>query len=130
MITDNDAIKAAETLKEWCKGRMCRDCKFLIRNFNDCTFRQNGTPEDWHIPKPRRWTNDDIQLAKALKNFGVNEITSGTLHRWNTVNSCGFVPPGAFADLKPGETVPIEAIISEEPAEQVGCRYLLGGNPR
>lgn len=115
MINEQDAIKAAETLKEWCKGRMCRDCKFRIRNFNDCTFRKNGTPKDWHIPNPHRWTDDDVQLAKVLKNLGVYSITYSSNKKpwWQTSWAGGNVPEGAFADLKPGETVPIDEIIGD-----------------
>ena len=115
MIAEDEAIKAAETLKEWCKGRMCRDCKFFIRNLNDCTFHQNGNPEDWHIPKPRRWTNGDIQLAKILKRLGVRRISYSSAGRpwWHTDCDNNTLPCGAFADLKPGETVPIDTIIKE-----------------
>ena len=113
MINEQDAIKAAETLKEWCKGRVCRDCKFRIRNFNDCTFRQNRTPEDWHIPKPRHWTDDDIQLAKVLSKVGVISYDTATGAWWFTKNTGGNLPKGLFSSLKNGEIVSITEIIGD-----------------
>ena len=31
MITKDEAIKAAETLKEWCGGKPCNNCPFGIK---------------------------------------------------------------------------------------------------
>lgn len=129
MITENEAFKAAEMLKEWCGGLQCKCCPFT-RNGSSmgCIFRAS-VPTNWKIPKPCRWTDDDIQLAKILKKLGVYKISYSNIGGpwWNTDDTGGTVPIGAFADLKPGETVPIDAIINEEPEEQVECRYSMGG---
>ena len=130
MITENEAFKAAEMLKEWCDGLPCTLCPFTRNGIaTGCIFRHHDLPHQWKIPNPRRWTDDDIQLAKILKKLGVYKISYSNTGGpwWNTDDTGGTVPIGAFADLKPGEGVPIDAIINEEPEEQVECRYSMGG---
>lgn len=122
MITENEAIKAAEMLKEWCDGLACTRCPFTRNGIaTGCIFRHHDLPNQWKIPNPRRWTDDDIQLAKILKKLGVFQISYSSTGRpwWHT--DCGnndTLPCGAFADLKPGETVPIDTIIKEDDADE------------
>ena len=121
VITENEAIKAAEMLKEWCDGLACTRCAFTRNGVaTGCIFRHHDLPNQWKIPNPRRWTDDDIQLAKILKKLGVFQISysSDGRPRWHTDCGDNTLPRGAFPDLKPGETVPIDAIIEEDDADE------------
>lgn len=121
VITENEAFKAVETLKEWCDGLSCTLCPFTRNGIaTGCIFRHHDLPHQWKIPNPRRWTDDDIQLAKILKKLGVFQISYSSTGGpwWRTDCGDNTLPRGAFADLKPGETVPIDIIIEEDDADE------------
>lgn len=43
MATKDEAIKAVETLNEWCDGLACRYCPFTnSKNFMGCIFRNDS----------------------------------------------------------------------------------------
>ncbi len=118
MVTRDEAIKAAETLKEWCEGRSCNKCVFETY---DCAFRMGRTPSNWDIPKPCRWTDTDVELAKALKAAGAQVIVlTNTGVEWRskspagTIRYGGKVPPFAFTcvTFADGE-IPLDTIIQE-----------------
>lgn len=119
MITKDEAINAAETLKEWCGGKPCNNCPFGIKEDEGeygCYFALGGFPARWKIPKPCRWTDTDVELAKALKKAGADKVL--LLHIceyviWESSNQRGCVPKGSFEALSPGESVTLDTIIQE-----------------
>ena len=113
MVTRDEAIKAAETLKEWCEGRSCNKCVFETY---DCAFRMGRTPSNWDIPKPCRLTDTDVELAKALKKVECIEVHRpkyNPIALWRTGDYQGELPISAFQYLDPGESVALDTIIQE-----------------
>ena len=113
MVTKDEAIKAAETLKEYCaeQGDDHKGCAFWRNEW--CNLWM-CTPCDWCIPKASRWTDTDVELAKALKKAGADKV----LHIcecvvWESSNQRGCVPKGSFEALSPGESVDLGTIIQE-----------------
>lgn len=114
MVTKDEAIKAAETLKEWCKRRYCGNCEFYSEDGN-CIFREHPASL-WHIPKPRRWSDADVQMAKAMKMYGyesVERLATGELVSRSSDIRNDFPPKSEFADLEHGESVSFDDIIRE-----------------
>lgn len=124
MITKDEAITAAGTLKEWCEGRLCKACPFGQRmNIGEykCYFASGFVPLRWDIQKPCRWTDTDVELAKALKAAGAQVIVlTNTGAEWlskspaGTIRYGGKVPPFAFTcvTFADGE-IPLDTIIQE-----------------
>lgn len=119
MITKDEAIKAAETLKEWCGGKLCNNCPFGIKEDEGeyrCYFALGGFPARWKIPKACRWTKTDLELAKALKKVGCTEVCRpkyNPIALWRARDCQGDLPILAFQYLDPGESVAIDTIIQE-----------------
>lgn len=122
MVTKDEAIKAAETLKEWCNSLPCKLCPFTKNgNSMGCIFRTPDIPIDWKFQKPCRWTDTDVELAKALKAAGAQVIVlTNTGVEWRskspagTIRCGGKVPPFAFTcvTFADGE-IPLDTIIQE-----------------
>lgn len=124
MVTKDEAIKAAEMLKEWREGHLCKACPFGKRmdvGEYRCYFASGCVPFGWNIPKPCRWTDTDVELAKALKAAGAQVIVlTNTGVEWRskspagTIRYGGKVPPFAFTcvTFADGE-IPLDTIIQE-----------------
>ena len=109
-------IEAAKMIKDFCDER-CEDveCPFL-REYG-CGINDTENPKYWYIPEPKRWSRDDVALAKALKAVGVTEIYGSTSHYrlWKDEKmNRGYLPSLAFRNLYCMETVKIDDIIKEE----------------
>lgn len=119
MITKDEAIKAAETMKEWCEGKLCNNCPFGIKEDEGeyrCYFALGGFPARWKIPKACRWTKTDLELAKALKKAGADKVfrtRTGEFVLWQSVEQRGYLPVGAFDALSKDEVVALDTIIQE-----------------
>lgn len=113
MVTRDEAIKAAETLKEWCEGRSCNKCVFETY---ECALMMGRNPSNWDIPKPCRWTDTDVELAKALKKAGADKVLRIRISEyvvWESSDQRGCVPKGSFEALSSGESVDLDTIIQE-----------------
>ena len=122
MSTKEELFSMATQLKEYCESKTIRvdgelDCS------TDCIFRDRfncliaEVPSTWGVHKKRRWTDEDIALAKALKAFGVTVIWryAECAAMWGAKEGyAGELPPGSFADLADDEKLPIDDIIAEE----------------
>lgn len=129
-MTDEDKklIEAANTIKEHCENSKLKDhCPFAKRN-KECdgdincllVSQYSGIPKDWNIPRPSRWTDADVALAKALMEFGVTQI-----YKWPTDKTVSFndineydsygntLPENTFKNLKEDETVYLKDIVAE-----------------
>ena len=119
MVTKDEAIKAAETLKEWCIKNNCESCPFFIAGNvknPECIFALGGVPGVLKIPKLCRWTDTDVELAKALKKVGCIEVHRpkyNPIALWRTGDYQGELPISAFQYLDPGESVALDTIIQE-----------------
>lgn len=110
-------IEAAKFLKDFCEYEMHGRCfteKCLFSDGERCVLRDN--PSNWTIPKPRRWTDREIALAKALKAFGAQGIGGRASVKFAyCIDDTAYpMPYGAFAALNNGEEISIDEIIAEE----------------
>lgn len=121
--SDNKKLyEAAKMLKDFCGShKSCKECYFYEDHIDGsrCMIGEN-CPRYWDPIKPRRWTNEDIALAKALKAFGVVSVYKNSCVEiviWESEvdnkRSSGDLPYGAFKSLKNAERVSIDDIIKE-----------------
>ena len=118
-MTENEKlIEAAKMLKEHCAAIECDTCHFHLYGSTEyCALNTGLVPEEWKLPQLRRWTDEDIALAKALKAFGVFVIERPEQCRIIGGNERGNVIFGlredAFAGLRIGGEVAIDDIIAD-----------------
>lgn len=66
-------VEAAMFLEKNCeKCFSAKQCDCPLEVNHECAIA--GWPKHWKIPKLKRWTPEDVTLAKALKEFGVKYI--------------------------------------------------------
>ena len=119
-MDDNKKLfEAALLLKESCekkRGFPFQEC--------DCLFYKNGClliehPKYWKITEPCKWTENDYNLAKALKGFGAVTIfrTLGDNIVWldetGIYKSENTLPQKSFSSIKLDEVYSLEQIIKE-----------------
>ena len=123
MATNEELIKAAQVIKEFCGiDGNCgeRGCPFCDRGGNCCISSDRSVstvyPADWEIPKPRRWTDTDILWAKVAKESGVFEIIRQGNCNFAVTYIGEYVrfPNSAFAELEIDEHIRIDEILEEE----------------
>lgn len=125
-MADNEKLlEAARMIQEHCKhteeGGLCPFAYGEVCDgVDNCRISFCGGPvpgEEWDIPKPCRWTDSDVNMAKALQTVGFVSV-------FKAAYSCAIlancknggdwqVPAGLFANLNKGETVQISDIIAE-----------------
>lgn len=110
MLTNIEAIKIAKELKNYCDGRDCEECVF--GRVGQCCIDTEVSPCYWVLPS--RWDERDVNLAKALKEFGATDVSRiGGGPYWSDDEKMGPLPINAFAAAEDGETIEIEEIIRE-----------------
>lgn len=122
MSMENDKLlEAARQIQGYCARHIIGDpCPFApdctCAGAEWCVLVGKSSPETWNIPGMRRWTDADVQLAKALVPFGVTGVRRYMSTRLATGvddggATCCHVPETAFASLKSGETVRLADVI-------------------
>lgn len=100
-------------------------CNDLI-SCGNCLFEGGGCTSKfvrwlYEEAKERRFSKEDIELAKLLKEMGAEYIEmSGTRERaqWGDMKGhAGWLPPKAFRQLESLESISIDTIIKEETYE-------------
>lgn len=110
MLTDIEAIKMAEGLKNYCDGRDCEECVF--GRVGQCCIDTEGSPCYWVLPS--RWSKRDVDLAKALKAFGVTNVRRvSRVSAWEDDEKMGPLPKDAFSAVEYDETIKIDEIIKD-----------------
>ena len=128
-MTDNkNLIEAVNLVKEHCSNvASCIDaeCPLYNKKLERCMFNDmdEWMPQFWDIPKPSRFTDEDIALAKSLRAFGHNTIERCNVGDFTycrsydntcmdyTIISC--LPENAFKQLRPCEKIAIDDIIKD-----------------
>lgn len=113
MLTDKEAFKIAKELKSYCGGKKCVQCVFGGEdNEDECCVSVGVSPCYWEIPS--RWDERDVNLAKALKAFGVTNVrrVSG-VSAWEDDEKMGPLPKDAFSTVEYDETIEIDEIIKD-----------------
>ena len=116
MTTENDAIKAVNTLKQFCKEQRCDTCLFMG---GQCAFWKRS-PTNWVVPKSKRWSDADVALAKALiKNgyetiFPANDFVIGIAGNSREVSTIYIEKGVLFKSYIAGEIVELKDIVNEK----------------
>lgn len=121
-MTDEDKklIEAAMLIQEHCdKTGGKKPCIFSEYGMCEGPYKckigfGEYFPSSWNIPKPSRWTDADVALAKALMALGVKEVKEfhgAVLFVYEGLFA--KAPDGAFSALNPNETVYLKDIVAE-----------------
>ena len=117
-ITNEEAIEAVRSLQNYCRQR-CNpfgDCDCMFFKDNNCVV---GVPKDFH--NHRKWTDDDIELAKLLKQYGavaVRRFEHSSTPYWQSkphfgITEGGYLPKNSFKSLDCNEIINLDDIIDE-----------------
>lgn len=110
MDNKKELITAVEKVRSYCHNQEnCLKCIFY--DIDCCSIR--GIPDDWVY---RRFSQDDVQMAKILKKYGVCRIArKGIVTYWGNGDSFGgYLPKGMFENLGETEEVSIDEVIGIE----------------
>ena len=111
-------IDAANLLKEHCEKNIREkecDCPFDFGDDGICSIG-DLCPDAWEVPKIKRWTPEDVALAKALKSFGVTSISrnaDGNIVIGTALSCVGILKMNAFFMLCQEDSIGIDEIIKE-----------------
>ena len=117
------ALDAVKTLKDFCRAKECLECDFYHndRSGSSCKLGTLGGPLDWDVPEAFRWSEQDKALAQALKLAGVERVERSKWKGYlilfsknglDVLSDTGKVLK-AFKNLKKGEQITLDAIITE-----------------
>ena len=117
-MDNRELIQAAELLKQNCKEHFNPDGKCeCVFGKGDCNCCDIYAPTDWEIPKLRRFTDEQIALAKALKELGATTVTRGLNGTRFYNDSITIATVRAyFNGVKFNKPIPIDDIIQDEEA--------------
>lgn len=109
MNDTKELISSIEKVRNYCHNQEnCLHCIFYDIDLDCCNIQ--GIPDEWVY---NRFSQDDVQLAKALKKYGVSHIVrEGRLAYWGTKDGFGgYLPKGTFENIGENEEVSIDEII-------------------
>lgn len=111
-------------LKEYCEGNaggaLCGEGRCPFGSICDCLTDScdgNIVPGDWDLSEPPRWTQEDIEDAKAAKRLFPWMGTvkrSGDRIVLDSAEAIAWINAATFPSLKLGETVSLQEILDEE----------------
>lgn len=104
-------------IRKHCKGTTCEECFIYELYGGECDF----APNDWGLIELPRWSQEDIEDAKAIKR--VHPYALAVERRENYANplvltngrgNVNWAYPGLISSLKPGECVDLQEILDAE----------------
>ncbi len=101
-----------EETKQYCTGRDCEHCRFM--DGPKCKLHR---PEDWDLSEKPRWTEQEVEDARAVKRLLEADLVSRAAYGNGLVAiksdwSVSIVlSRDCFPSLRPGETVTLDDII-------------------
>lgn len=109
MDNTKELISAIEKVRNYCHNQdNCLHCIFYDIDLDCCNIQ--GVPDEWVY---NRFSQDEVQLAKILKKYGVCRIArKGTVAYWGTKDGFGgYFPKGIFENMGETEEVSIDEVI-------------------
>lgn len=91
--SDTEAMRAAELLKSYCRGRKCKKCTFIVNG--DCQIH-NDFPIYWELP--HRKTRKEVLLEK-FPNADTQAITDIMCPRSFGISDRGVTCPSDYDDF-------------------------------
>ena len=126
MVENEKLLEAARMIQEHCeqskKGSACPLAyKGVCKGYIHCSVKGHGDddtlPCDWILPKPCRWTENDVLMAKALIGLGYEKVEKmrcgGQPIARLTNDAAWFLDEAVFQSINAGETVNLYDIITE-----------------
>lgn len=109
MDNSKELINAIEKVRSYCHNQdNCLRCIFYDIDLDCCNIQ--GIPDEWVY---NRFSQDEVQLAKVLKKYGVGRIIrEGEVAYWGTKDRFGgCLPKGMFENIGENEEVSIDEVI-------------------
>ena len=101
-----------EETKQYCTGRDCEHCRFM--DGPKCKLHR---PEDWDLSEKPRWTEQEVEDARAVKRLLEADLVSRAAYGNGLVAiksdwSVSIVlSRDCFPSLRPGEIITLDEII-------------------
>ena len=97
--------------QEFCTGRDCEQCRFM--DGPECKLHR---PEGWDLEEKPRWTEQEVERAKAIKMIYPAayrlEDTDPLIRVWDKDGILlAHVDVNLFLSIKPGQSVKLDEII-------------------
>lgn len=109
MDNTKELISAIEKVRSYCHNQdNCLHCVFYDIDLDCCNIQ--GVPDEWVY---NRFSQDEVQLAKVLKKYGVGRIIrEGEVVYWENKDKFGGnLPKGMFENIGENEEVSIDEVI-------------------
>lgn len=125
MAENEKLLEAARMIQDHCKHTEVDGiCPFSISGVcsgSACCGISGGRGavpgEDWKIPKLRRWTDADVNMAKALVSLGYVKVSKysgkGQPIARDSLHATWYLDSGLFRSINDNETVQLSDIIAE-----------------
>lgn len=109
MYSTKELINSIEKVRSYCRNQeSCLHCVFYDIDLNRCNIQ--GFPDEWVY---NRFSQDDVQMAKILKRYGVSGI--GKEHGVTYCHVDNYLkaglPKGLFENVLDGEIVSLDEVI-------------------
>ena len=110
-------------MKELCDNSQCETCIFYADGGATYVCRlRDFAPVGWNLSDPHRWTQEEVERAKAIKVLWPDAMTVRREGSALAIGWCGIATAGMvmvdgkmFPSIQPGETVTLEEIINAMP---------------
>lgn len=109
MDNTKELISAIEKVRSYCHNQdNCLHCIFYDVDLDCCNIQ--GVPDEWVY---NRFSQDDVQMSKIFKRYGVSGITKKHGVTYYLVNNDfqAGLPKGLFENVLDGEIVSLDEII-------------------
>lgn len=109
MDNTKELISTIEKVRNYCHNQdNCLHCIFYDIYLDCCNIQ--GVPDEWFY---NRFSQDEVQLAKVLKKYGVGRIIrEGEVAYWETKDRFGGrLPKGMFENIGENEEISIDEVI-------------------
>ena len=129
MAENEKLLEAARMIQDHCKHTEVDGiCPFSIYGvcsgsaFCGISGGRGAVPgEDWKIPKLRRWTDADVNMAKALVSLGYVKVSKysgkGQPIARDSLHATWYLDSGLFRAINDNETVQLSDILAESESQ-------------
>lgn len=107
-----------DEMRKYCDETLCEDCRCFCESEDSCLFAV-GEPHQWHLSESHRWTERDIEDARAIKRVfkwatDVNRGTDNVYVRGATGDLVRGIDTALLPSLRRGEIVTLDEILGTE----------------
>ena len=96
--------------QEFCTGRDCEQCRFM--DGPECKLHR---PEGWDLEEKPRWTEQEVERAKAIKLIYPNaeklELIPCVIRVYTDIGAIAYLHADLFPSMKNGQISTLDEII-------------------